>query len=156
MRKLIGNLCLAAAMLVVADEARATNETCQVLKLELPPIYAVLQNRLRQHVFVRDNNLKITVEQEFEAYLKLSQIADRYDKRMDNAIRDFNDGDPEAERVCLALIVGANCEAYRVYERTVINLPGIRRDEVVAEGARRCQNARTYEGASYIPVGGLR
>jgi hypothetical protein len=144
--------CVIAAAMVSSHIAGATNGTCEELKLELPPIYEALQSRLRQHMFTRDNNLKITVEQNLDAFLKMSQLADHYDKRMVNAIRDFNDDDPEAERLCQALILGANCEAYRIYEHTVINLPGIRRDEVVAEGARRCQNARKYVGASYVPV----
>lgn len=144
--------CFLRLILALAPaHAWATNGTCEELKLDLPPIYEVLLSRLRQHMFTRDNNLKITVEQNTDAYLKLSQIADHYDKRIVNAIRAFNDDDPEAERACRALVVSANCEAYLVYQDAVINLPGINREAVLAEGKWRCKNAQTYEGVSYRP-----
>lgn len=134
--------------------AWGTNGFCVAHRLELIPIYQTLIARLQQHLYTRDNDLKIDAETDIQAFLKFSAQADRYDKRMVNAIRAYNDDDPEAERVCRALVVSSNCEAYRVYQDAVIGLPGINRETVLAEGKRRCERAFRYEGFSYIPIGG--
>ncbi|MCR6629929.1 MAG: hypothetical protein NVV74_07685 [Magnetospirillum sp.] len=153
MRNVPAVIILSLAILLVASKARATNGTCEELKLDLPPIYDALQARLRQHMFTRDNNLKITVEQDTAAFQRFTDIADHYDKLMVNAIRYYNDGDPEAERLCKGYVFKANCEAYQVYLDTVINLPGIDREAVIREGERRCARARR---ASYTPIEGGR
>ncbi|CAA7615012.1 hypothetical protein [Magnetospirillum sp. UT-4] len=133
--------------------AWSTNGFCEEHRLELIPIYQTLIERLKQHLYTRDNNLKIDAETDIQAFMKFSQQADRYDKRMVNAIRAYNDDDPEAERVCRALVVSANCEAYLVYQDAVINLPGIERESVLAEGRRRCERAYQYIGFSFVPDG---
>lgn len=134
--------------------ALGTNGTCEELRLNLTPVYQPLIERLKQHMWTRNNDLKIDAETDIQAHMKFSQQADRYDKRIINAIRDFNDGDPQAERYCRALIISADCEAYLVYQDAVIDLPGINREAVLAEGKRRCEQAYRYEGFSYVPVGG--
>ncbi len=147
---------LPALMFLAAGEAQATNGFCEEHRLELIPIYQTLIERLKQHLYTRDNDLKIDAETDIRSYMAFSQQADRYDKRMVNAIRAYNDDDPEAERACRALVVSANCEAYLVYQDAVIDLPGINREAVIAEGKRRCERAARYEGFSYLPIGGWR
>jgi|GEM_PF-2608595 len=136
--------------------ARAINGFCEEHRLELIPVYQTLIARLDKHMYTRDNNLKIVAETDFQAFMKFSGQADLYDKRMINAIRAYNDDNPEAERVCRALVVSADCEAYLVYQDAVINLPGINRESVLVEGRRRCERAYHYKGFSYIPIGGWR
>lgn len=148
--------CITAAAIFSSQPARATNGFCEEQRLELIPVYQTLIERLKQHMYTRDNDLKIDAETDVQAYMKFSQQADRYDKRMVNAIRAHNDDDPEAERACRALVVSANCEAYLVYQDAVINLRGIDREAVLAEGKRRCERAYHYEGFSYLPAGGWR
>lgn len=132
----------------------AINGFCEEHRLELIPVYQTLIARLDKHLYTRDNNLKIDAETDFQAFMKFSGQADLYDKRMVNAIRAYNDDDPEAERVCRALVISANCEAYLVYQDAVIGLPGINRESVLSESKRRCERAYRYEGLSYFPVGG--
>ena len=115
----------------------AINGFCEEHRLELIPVYQTLIARLDKHLYTRDNNLKIDAETDFQAFMKFSGQADLYDKRMVNAIRAYNDDDPEAERVCRALVISANCEAYLVYQDAVINLPGINLKSVLAESKRR-------------------
>lgn len=144
------------ALVLAATDAHATNAFCEEHRLVLNPIYQQLIQRLQWHLYTRDINLKIDAETEIQAFFKFSQQADRYDKRMVNAIRAYNDDDPEAERACRALAVSADCESYLVYQDAVITLPGINREAVLAEGRRRCERAYQYEGFSYIPIGGWR
>lgn len=148
--------CVIAAAMVPSQIAHATNGFCEEHRLELGPIYQQLIQRLQWHLYTRDINLKIDAETEIQAFFKFSQQADRYDKRMVNAIRAYNDDDPEAERACRALAVSADCESYLVYQDAVITLPAINREAVLAEGRRRCEHAYQYEGFSYIPIGGWR
>lgn len=126
------------------------------MQVGIRPVYQALIKRLEDHVYTRNNDLKIDLETDTRAFMKFRQQADRYDKRMVNAIRAYNDDDPEAERACRALVVGANCEAYLVYQDAIINLPGINRESVLAEGKRRCERAYRYDGLSYTPIGGWR
>lgn len=144
------------ALVLAATDAHATNGFCEEHRLELGPIYQQLIQRLQWHLYTRDINLKIDAETDIQAFMKFSQQADRYDKRMVNAIRAYNDDDPEAERACRALAVSADCESYLVYQDAVITLPGINKEAVLAEGKRRCERAYQYEGFSYIPIGGWR
>lgn len=150
MRKLLGIICFSAVLTVFTGEALAVNGTCQELKLNLPPIYQSLQARLKQHLWTRDVNVKISAEQDTDAYFAFSQLADRFDKLMDRATRHFNDDDPEAENVCRSYILEANCAAYAIYQRTVIALPGINRAAVEAEGVRRCEGFQKFE-ATHFP-----
>lgn len=133
---------LSCVFMLLPIRAWATNGFCEEHRLELIPIYQQLIGRLQDHLYIRDNNLKIDAETDIQAFMKFSAQADRYDKRMVNAIRAYNDDDPEAERACRALVISANCEAYLVYQDAVINLRSINREAVLAEGKRRCQNAR--------------
>lgn len=147
---------LSCIFVLLPIRAWATNGFREEHRLVLNPIYQQLIQRLQWHLYTRDINLKIDAETEIQAFFKFSPQADRYEKRMVNAIRAYNDDDPEAERACRALVVSASCEAYLVYQDAVINLPGINREAVLAEGKRRCERAYQYEGFSYVPVGGWR
>ncbi|WP_141400524.1 hypothetical protein [Magnetospirillum sp. 15-1] len=133
------------ALLFTACKAYATNAACENMRLRLPPIYQQLIERLSQHMYHRDINLKITAEADVQATMKFRQQADWYDKLLVNAIREYNDGDPEARSVCWSILAEADCASYLVYQDTVINLPGINR-EMVLEGSRsRCENARNLK-----------
>lgn len=144
LRQLVVIAAFSAVMLLAPNVAHATNMDCQLAKRDLGPIYNTLQMRLRAHLYTRDNNLKITAEQDVQAYFAFAKLAGRYDDLMDDAIRAFNDNDPKAKRLCYGYVLQANCEAYQVYQDIVMTLPGMRHASILAEGERRCAEARNY------------
>ncbi|CAA7627241.1 exported hypothetical protein [Candidatus Terasakiella magnetica] len=132
------------ALMLAAGEAQAVNWNCQLHRLELSPISQVLVERLRWHMWNRDNDLKITAEADLDAFIRMTQITDRYGKLITNAIRDYNDGDPEADHLCRKYVLEYDCETYLVYQRTVIDLPKSDRKAIEDEGVRRCERARNF------------
>lgn len=144
MRKLAALIGLSTIMVLTAGKAHAVNDACQIHRLKLSPMMQVLVERLRWHMWNRDNNLKITAEADLDAFLKLTQITDRYGKLITNGIRDYNEGDPVADHLCFKYVLQANCDSYLVYQDTVINLPGVAREEILAEGKRRCDAAENF------------
>lgn len=135
---------LSAAMLLAAGEAHATNGKCEEMRLLLGPIYQQLVQRLQWHLYHRDVNLKIDAETDVQAFMKFRHQADFYNKRIVNVIREYNDGDREAEHQCSKLIFEADCEAYKVYVDAVSTLPGVDHRSVEDESERRCTRARNY------------
>ena len=142
--KLSWAIGLSGLVMLMAGEAHATNAACEEHRLALSPIAQVLVERLRWHMWNRDNDLKITAEEDLDAFIKITQLNDKYGKLITNAIRDYNDGDPVADHLCIKYILEFNCESYLVYQDTVINLPGMAREEILAEGKRRCDAAETF------------
>lgn len=143
MRKGTAVMALVTA-LAMAGEAHAVNDACQIHRLKLSPMMQVLVERLRWHMWTRDNDLKITAEADLDAFIALTQITDRYGKLITNAIRDYNDGDPVADHLCFKYVLEANCDSYLVYQRTVIDLPKSDRKAILEEGERRCKAARDF------------
>ncbi|MDO8605466.1 MAG: hypothetical protein Q7R40_02915 [Phaeospirillum sp.] len=143
MRK-IAVIGLSGLLMLAMGEALAVNDACQIHRLKLSPISAVLVERLRWHMWTRDNDLKITAEADLDAFIRMTQITDRYGKLITNAIRDYNDGDPEADHLCFKYVLEYDCETYLVYQRTVIDLPKSDRKAIEDEGVRRCERARNF------------
>ncbi|TAN55686.1 MAG: hypothetical protein EPN26_05010 [Rhodospirillales bacterium] len=144
MRKLAAIIGLSGFALLLAGNAHAVNWDCQIHRLKLSPMMQVLIERLRWHMWTRDNDLKITAEADLDAFIALTQITDRYGKLITNAIRDYNDGDPEADHLCFKYVLEADCMSYLVYQNTVINLPKSDRKAIEDEGVRRCERARDF------------
>jgi len=135
------------AMLIVAftaTEASATNGECEEIRMLLNPIYQQLIAALDRHLYARDINLKIDAETDTWALMQFRDMADRHDKQIVNLIREYNDNDPVAARKCSEVVFKADCEAYLVYQDAVINLPGINRENVLAEGRLRCERVYRY------------
>lgn len=132
------------SMAFIVGEAHATNGKCEEMRLLLGPIYQQLVQRLQWHLYNRDVNLKIDAETDVQAFMKFRQQADFYNKRIVNVIREYNDGDREAEHKCRKLIFEADCDAYQVYVDAIGDLPGVDRQAVLAEGEKRCSQARNY------------
>lgn len=135
---------LPAMMLLTAGEAHATNGECEEIRMALNPIYQQLIAALDRHLYSRDINMKIDAETDTWAQFQFRDMADRHDKMIVNLIREYNDGDPVAIRKCNEVVYQADCEAFQVYKKVVIDLPGMagKRQAIMAENDRRCAQAR--------------
>ena len=77
MRRFAMLVGLPAVMLLSAGDAHATNRFCEEHRLELIPVYQTLIKRLEDHVYTRDNDLKIDLETDTRAFMKFRQQDDR-------------------------------------------------------------------------------
>jgi len=131
-------LAVGLAAVFLTFPAFATNRACQNLQAKLPEYLNPYIERLNMHQNTTDNNLKITVQDNTDAYIEIGRVSDKYWKLLNVAIIDGDEYDPRMDHYCETLLYKANCEAFTIYAKYVISLPGMKREEIEQSRRQRC------------------